>query len=258
VNVAFGAAFLVISGYWLDRVLDGALATRTLLYDLDPNVLVDLYYRHDSGFEMLVVIACLMAVAYLLLWCWLHGAVIFKTHKDGRMDLAHAFVRAVETTPRMAVLLLISSVALLLFTAVVAGAAWWAFSASVARPSEMLWYWIGAAAASLWVVGAVFLVAIHDHARIQVCVGGKGPAEAYWWAVRFVTRGGERAFLLAVLLNLTALLVWVVCESVNLGIRAGAGLGMTALIVWGEVFLYARMMVRVWFFGAQADLQSPA
>jgi hypothetical protein len=258
VNVAFGAGFFVASSVWLNHALDDSLPTRTLLWDLDPNVFIDLYYRHDTGFLMLFGIACFMGPVYLLVWCWLHGGIIFQTYSKGRMRLADAFLRATEVFPRMLQLLVIAAVMLALLTGVVGGAAWCALAATLAYPSEIGWYWIGAAAGAVWLVGYVFLVAIHDHARIRTCASGEGAIRAYWWAVRFVIRGGEHALLLAVVLNVTALVVWAAFQAVSETLRPDKGLGMVGILVWGELFLFVRMVLRVWFFAAQGDLQSPA
>ena len=258
ISVAFGASFFLASGYWLHNVLDGSLVTRTLLYDLDPHVFIDLYYRQDAGFPMLIGIACVMGVVYLLLWCWLHGAVIFHTCSKGHMPLGEALVRGVQAFPRMLQLLAIALTLLALFSGGVGAALWCAFRATAAHSSEMLWYSIGAAALAAWLLGCVFLTAIHDHARIRACQSGEGAAQAYWWALRFVVRGGERAFLLAALLQFTALAVGILCQAAGLALQVDAGLGMAIVFVWGELSMYIRMMLRVWFFGAQGDLQSPA
>jgi len=258
VGALFGAGFALASGYWLAEALDGSLASRTLLYDLDPNVFIDLYRRQGSGFRMLIAVAALMGAVYFLLWCWLHGVVILSAQSKGEMDLAEAFRQGIEVTPRMFCLMLIATVGLVSLTAIVGSAAWWAASATVNHPSEMTWYYIGAGAVALWLIGYVLLVAIHDHARIRACATGEGAGKAYLWAVGFVFHGGERAFLLAVLLNLTALAVWGVYQGVNANILVGKGFGVASLLLWGEVFLYARMFLRVWFFGAQSDLQSLA
>jgi hypothetical protein len=258
VNVAFGAGFFLASSVWLNHALDDSLPTRTLLYDLDPNVFIDLYYRHDTGFLMLFGIACLMGVVYLLVWCWLHGGIIFQTYSKGKMRLADALLHATEVFLRMLQLLIIAALMLALLTGVVGGAAWCALAVTVASPSEIGWYQIGVATGAVWLAGYVFLVAIHDHARIRTCTSGEGAIRAYWWAVRFIIHGGEQALFLAVILNVTALVVWAAFQAVGGTLQPDKGLGMAGILVWGELFLFVRMVLRVWFFGAQGDLQSPA
>jgi len=258
VNVAFGAAFFLASSVWLNHALDDSLPTRTLLYDLDPNVFIDLYYRYDTGFLMLFGIACLMAVVYLLVWCWLHAGLIFQTYSKGKMRLGNALLHATEVFLRMVQLLVIAALMLALLTGVVGGAAWCALAVTVASPSEIGWYQIGAVAGAVWLAGYVCLVAIHDHARIRACASGENAVRSYWWAVRFVVRGGEHAFLLAVVLNVTAMITWAAFQAVGGTLQPDKGFGMAGILVWGELFLFVRMVLRVWFFGAQGDLQSPA
>jgi len=257
-NVTFGVSFFIASSVWLNHALDESLPTRTLLYDLDPNVFIDLYYRHDTGFVMLFGIACLMGVVYLLVWCWLHGGIIFQTYSKGEMRLADALLHASQVFLRMLQLLVLAGAMLALFTALVGGAAWCALTVTLISPSEIGWYRIAVGAGIVWLAGYVFLVAIHDHARIRTCASGEGAMRAYWWAVRFVARGGERTLLLAVLLNVTALVVWAAFQAVGGSLQPDKGLGMTGILLWGELFLFVRMAIRVWFFAAQGDLQSPA
>jgi hypothetical protein len=156
----------------------------------------------------------------------------------------------------MAALFLIALAALALWSAAVGGAAYGMIRATRADPSPLIWYRIAGAAALLWVPGYVWLVAVHDHARIRACATGAGALAAYAWAAAFVTRGGERAFALALLLQLSAVSIWAAYQAVNLNFPMGAVLGLTGSLVWGEAFLLGRAWVRVWFFAAQNDLQA--
>ena len=76
INALFGVLFALAAGYWLRMRLDGSLATRTLLENLDANVLVDLYLHHGEGLRMLLVVAALLARCTPLLWWWLHAVII--------------------------------------------------------------------------------------------------------------------------------------------------------------------------------------
>lgn len=257
-NLAFGAAFAGATGYWLQHVLAGSLATRTLLYDLDPNIFVDLYRRHDSGFAMLLGVACFMGAAYVGLWCWLHGIVIFTTCSKRRVRLTDTLLPAFGVFPRMLRLLLVAAWALALLSVVCGGLAFLVSQAaercSVGIPRE----WAAALAGVVWLVGYIFLVAVHDHARIRLCAQGEGAIEAYRWAFGFVTHGGERAFLLAVCLQVTAFMVWAAFQAVGMWMHPHAELGTVGVLLWAELVLLARMLVRLWFFAAQGDLQCAA
>ena len=77
-----------------------------------------------------------------------------------------------------------------------------------------------------------------------MCLTGEGALAAYRWAWAFVLRGGERAFLLAVLLQLAALSIWVIYRSIGMMLPVGAIAGIVASLLWGQMFLFARMWVR--------------
>jgi len=111
-------------------------------------------------------------------------------------------------------------------------------------------------AAVIWAIGLVFLVAVHDHARIRACRASQGAVPAYRWAFRFVGRGGERAFPLACALQLTALVLWLAYHWVSLNLLTTAALGLNGTLLWGEAYLLVRVGVRVWFFAAQNELQA--
>ncbi len=256
VSILFGAAFAWASGYWLAQALDGSLFTRTLLRDLDPNVFVDLLYHHGESLQVLLVVAAFMAVIYLGLWLWFHAAIILavQARDGGRLPLA--FARGVEVVPLMARLFVIAAGLLGGFSFVVADVTWRLIRATFAEPSEMISYYLAAAGASVWVLGYVALVAIHDHARLRACATGGGALQSYWWATRFVLRGGERAYPLAVVLHLTAACLWLAFETIEMNFSATSGLAVAGLFVWGELYLLLRMWLRVWFFAAQNDLQS--
>jgi hypothetical protein len=101
----------------------------------------------------------------------------------------------------------------------------------------------------------LLLTAVHDHARIRVCATGEGFWTAYRWAWRFILGGGERAFLLAAALQLISLSIWVTYQSVSMAFPAGSIVGVFGSLFWGEMFLFVRMWMRVWFFAAQSELQ---
>ena len=255
INAVFGVLFFLASSYWLSLALDHSLATRTLLRDLDPNVLVDLYHHHGESFRLLLVTAVLLAIGYLLLWFWLHGTVIFAVRAE-KGTLSRAAWRAgLHTTAAMAWLFLVAALALALLTGVVGAAAWGFWRWTIANPAPMLPYQILAAAGLIWAGGAVLLTAVHDHARIRVCATGEGVWTSYRWAWGFVWRGGEGAFLLAVALHLVALSLWVTHQSIGMAFPVGALVGVAGALVWGQMFLFVRMWIRVWFFAAQNELQ---
>jgi hypothetical protein len=253
IGVVSGAGFALAAAFWLGDALDASLATKTLLRDLDPNVFVDLYFHHWEGLRMLLPFAILMAAGYLLLWVWLHGVVVVAVRWREATSRA-AFRRGLETGPAYARLLLAAVLALAAFSTLVGGATWagmrWAEGSSTALLGDSL---IGGGV-MLWSIGYVFLTAVHDHARIRVSATGERALAAYRWAWAFVLRGGERAFALALLLQLSAALLWAGFQLLSRRVPVGALLGVAWSFVWGELFLLVRMWVRVWFFAAQNEL----
>lgn len=255
INGVFGILFSVAAGYWLSLALDHSLATRTLLHDLDPNVFVDLYHHHGESFRLLVVIAGLMAVGYLVLWFWLHGTVIFAVRASKDTVSRAAWRSGLHTTAAMAGLFALAAAALALLSGVVGAAAWGAWWWTIASPAPMRTYQIVGVTALIWVIGVVFLTAVHDHARIRVCATGEGVWRVYRWAWSFVLHGGDRAFLLAATLQLVALSMWVTYHSVSMAFPVGGLAGVIVSLLWGQMFLFARLWMRVWFFAAQGELQ---
>jgi hypothetical protein len=256
INALFGVLFALAAGCWLWIALDGSRATRTLLENLDANVLIDLYMHHGEGFRMLLVVAAVLALVYVLLWFWLHAAIILAVRGGPNAKMREAWLRGMDSAPRMAALYVVAVVVLAAFSAAIAAAVWGVMRWTATSPSAMLWSYVGAGAAALWAIGCVFLVAVHDHARIRTCASGQTALAAYRWAWGFVLRGGERAFPLAVALQAAAFALWAVYQAVGLTIPSTLGIGVTGSLLWGAAFMLARMWVRIWFFAAQSDLQS--
>jgi hypothetical protein len=254
INAVFGILFFLAASYWLSLALDDSLATRTLLRDLDPNVLVDLYQHHAESFRLLIVIAALMSVGYVLLWFWLHGTVIFAVRaQQGTLSRA-AWRSGLHTTTAMAWLFVIAAVALSILTGLVAWAAWAVWRWTISSPAPMLTYQVLGGAGLIWLVGLVFLTAVHDHARIRVCLTGEGFWTAYRWAWWFVLRGGEKAFLLGAILQFIVASLWVTHQSIGMAFPVGALVGVAGALIWGQIYLFVRMWMRVWFFAAQSEL----
>jgi hypothetical protein len=255
ITALFGLAFALASGAWLGEALEGSLATRMLLHRIDPDVLVDLWYHHREGWYVLLIVALVLAIVHTVLWWWLHGVVICALQLPPA-ERALVWTRGLELAPVMARLFCLALVVLALFSGAVGGAAYTLLRWTRSSPQALIWYQIGGAAAVLWVLGCVFLVAVHDHARLRAARSGEGAVPAYRWALGFVVHGGERAFALACALQLTGLAVWLAYQAVGVSFPMTAILGLTVTLLWGEAFLWLRMWLRVWFFAAQNELQT--
>ena len=166
-----------------------------------------------------------------------------------------AWRSGLHTTAAMGWLFVVATVVLALFSGLVGTAVWAVWRWTIASPAAMRTYQILAAGGSVWVIGTVFLTAVHDHARIRVCATGEGVWASYRWAWGFVSWGGERAFLLAALLQLVAVSFWVTHQSIGLAFPVSALVGVAGALLWGQLLLFARMWIRVWFFAAQSELQ---
>lgn len=262
ITAAFGAGFALASGTWLAEALDGSLATRTLARAIDANVLVDLWYHHSEGLHMLLVLAIVMAVVHTVLWWWLHGVVVLSLQRDpaerggGPGESRGVWTGGLALAPVMAQLFAIALIVLSLFSATVGGPAYLLMRWTRSEPAAYIWYEIGGAALAVWLLGWVFLVAVHDQARLRAGRTGESALAAYRWAFTFVLHGGERAFPLACALQLTGLAFWLAYQAVAVSLPMTAILGLTGSLLWGEAFLLLRLWVRVWFFAAQNELQS--
>jgi len=251
----FGLAFALASGAWLTQALDGSLATRTLFRELDANVFVDLWYHHREGLRGLLVLAAVLGVLHVVLWWWLHGVVICALQRPAD-DAEGVWTQALGLAPAMAQLFVIATVVFVVFSGAVGGGAYALLRVTRPSPSALIWEAIIGGAALIWVSGYVFLVAVHDHARLRVCRIGRGALPAYGWAISFVMRGGEGAFPLACALQASSLALWAAYHAVSLNVPMTEVLGLTGSLLLGEAFILARVWVRVWFFAAQNELQS--
>jgi hypothetical protein len=255
IAAVFGLAFALASGVWLTDALDGSLATRTLFRQLDADVFVDLWYHHREGLRVLLVLAAVLAVVHTVLWWWLHGVLICALQRPAG-ETVGVWTEGLGLAPVMAQLFTVAMAVLALFSTAVGGAAYALLRSTRSSPSALIWEGIIGGAAVMWLLGYVFLVAVHDHARLRACRVGGGALPAYGWALGFVARGGERAFPLACALQLSGVTLWGAYHAVSLSVPMTAVLGLTGSLVLGEAFVLARLWVRVWFFAAQNELQT--
>jgi len=104
--------------------------------------------------------------------------------------------------------------------------------------------------------GMVFvLTTIHDHARIRIAAASAGAIEAFVWGLRFVIRHRTRTLSLTLLLLATGVAVWGAYQVAAARIPITSRPGLSVSLLWGEAFLFVRMLVRVWVYSATRDLQ---
>lgn len=253
-NLAVGLCFTGAAWSWLSEALDNSLATRTLLTDLDWNVFVDLFAHHGDSLHMLLVAGVLLALPALLLGVWLNAAVVVAVGEDGSLgDCLRRGLTLFPTFLRLSVLANLLSVAGI-GTAILVGR--WVTRWTAESSSELTFYVIIGTGTVLTAGLLVFLITVHDHARVRSTAHHAGALGAYTWAWFFVTRREWRALPLALLLFGTSFALWVVYQSVGMLVTTNSTHGIVVSLVWGEALLFARMLLRVWSFAAATELQS--
>jgi hypothetical protein len=253
-NVAAGFCFTAAAWSWLSTALDNSLASRTLLTDLDWNVFIDLAVHHGQSLQMLLVSGVMLALAAVLCGIWLNAVAVVAVGEDG--TLGECMWRGLALYPKFFQLSVVSNI---LCAVAVGGCVLlgrlltrWTAESTFERTGYLA---VGAAT----VVGGlllVFLVTVHDHARVRTTASGVGAFRAYLWALRFVGRREWRALPLALLLLSTGFVVWVVYQTVGMLVDTNSSQGVVLSLVWGESLLCARLLLRVWCFAAVTELQS--
>src|SRR5262249_31190078 len=132
----------------------------------------------------------------------------------------------------------------------------WLIRWTAESPSEMIYYWIVGVAAAASAMLVFFLTTAHDYARIRSTISGGGAVRAYAWALHFVTRGDWRALPLAGVLFVTGFCAWVMYQTVGMLIPVNSAGWMAVSLLWGQVLMLGRVVLRVWWFGAEIELQS--
>jgi len=253
-NLAVGLCFTGAAWSWLSESLDNSLASRTLLTDLDWNVFVDLVAHHGHSLHMLLAAGVVLAIPTLLLGIWLNAAAVVAVGEDG--SLGDCLRRGLTLFPRFLRLSVLSNLlsAAGIGTAILV--ARWLTRWTADSTSELTFYVIVGTGTVLTAALLVFLVAVHDHARVRSTARGTGAVSAYIWALLFVTRREWRALPLAVLLLGTGFVLWVVYQTVGMLVTTNSSHGIVLSLAWGEGLLFARMLLRVWSFAAATELQS--
>jgi hypothetical protein len=252
-NLAAGFCFTAAAWSWLSAALDNSLASRTLLTDLDWNVFIDLLVHHGESLRMLLLGGLLLALPAILLSIWLNAVAVVAVGEDG--TLGECMRRGLALYPRFFWLSFLSNALCVagVGACVLLGrqlAQWTAESTF-----ELTVYLAIGAATAVGGLLLVFLVTVHDHARVRTTASGVGALGAYVWALRFVGRREWRALPLALLLLGTGFVVWMVYQTVAMLVPTDSSHGVVLSLVLGESLLCVRMLLRVWCFAAVTELQ---
>jgi hypothetical protein len=252
-SVAGAVGFTVAAWYWLALAFHASLATRALLTNLDMNVFVDLFAHHEESLGMLGLNAVVLAVPCVLLGIWLDAVTVVNVSEDAR--LGDCLRRGFGLYPTYLQLWLFAAVldVLALGAAYLVGhglARWTAESAN-----EFAFTRSVAAGAVVGALLLLFTTTVHDHARVRSVASGAGAVRAFVWALAYVGRREWQALPLAVLLLGSGAVAWLGYQLVAHLIATSSATGVTLSLLWGEVLLLCRMLLRVWSFAAETTLQ---
>jgi hypothetical protein len=252
-NLAAGVCVGTLAWHWLDVALDGSEATETLLTNLDLNVFVDLVVHHRESLRILLAAVVMATLAYVPIGAWCGSAVAVSVTADtGFRERLQRGTRLLPTYLALSLVML-----LLQGTSAATG---FVFSRAVLRwtassSAEMMYYAAVGSGVLLAAAAVFWLTTVHDHARIRIAAAGAGTIGALVWSVRFVSRHRARTLSLAVLMLATGVTVWMAYQVVAAWIPVTSRAGLLVSLLWGEAFLLARMLVRVWGGAAARELQ---
>jgi len=257
VTMLFGLGFSLAAAEWLDLALDASVASRTLAWHLDFNLLGDLFVHHRESLGVVAVSGLIVATVYVLLSVWLNaGAIGAVQDPDVSFTLRQFWWRGMilyATFVRLWVLATATEAAVVLAT-------WMGTRAAnrwlVESPNELSAYFVLAIGVALGGALLLVLITVHDHARIYAVRKRAGTWRAFRWASWFVLRGDRRSVLVALALLLAGAVAWLVYQPVAhvIPITSAEWAGLSLL--WGQVLMLARALLRVASFAAQTELQA--
>ncbi len=255
VNLAFGTLFAALAAMALSLSLDGSWFTRSLLYQLDFNALAAAIAHSGAVFQLLAGAGLALAAIYVIGWLPLHAVIVAAVCTREKVTVHGAVQAGTRHLPVFIRLFVLSGAITggLLFAIVVASRA----VLQLARDAAAERAWEAGLAGGIIALAMVlvFCIAVHDHARIRAVAHGSGAWSSYAWALRFVVDGGRRAFLLALGLQVLGIGLWGVYQAATWAIPTNWMTGVIVALVWAQLCIAARMLLRVWSFAAQADLQ---
>jgi hypothetical protein len=248
-----GLSFTAAAWSWLSLALGSSLATRTLLTDLNVQIFIDLFMHHRESLGMLVLAGSMLAVAFVVLGVWLNAAAIASVGEE--ISASNCLLRGIQLYPTYLGLWALSNGCMLASTVAVFLSARWLTRWTAESAAEMTSYWIVAGGAVVGALLWLFFATVHDHARIRSWGAGVGAVRAFAWALAYVARRQRRTLPLAVLLLGTSGALWAVYQGLSHYLATNSAFGVTLSLLSGEALLLARMFLRVWWFGAETDLQ---
>ncbi len=255
VNAIFGGIFAGLAIFGLAGALDRSWLTRSLLRELDFPALLAAGLRAVPALELFGATAAVLGAMYAVAWVGLHAAIVFSVCETGDAGVGESLQGGARLAGPFFRLLCIGVPA----TVAATGGVLLVARAAVGLARARAWEVLRDAAIAGGAPGALvvfwFFAAVHDHARIRAAVAEEGAWRSYWWALRFVALGRRRAYLLAALLQGMGLALFAIWALVAARISTDWMPGVVACLVWGQISMAMRMLLRVWAFAAQAELQ---
>ncbi|MBI3782514.1 MAG: hypothetical protein HY270_03835 [Deltaproteobacteria bacterium] len=252
-NLAAGGVFMALGWAWLATNLDGSLASRTLLTDLDMNVFVDLVRHEHAGSGLVLSQGIVLLTVALGFWTWLNGMAAASV--STRTPLRQSCNASLQLYPRLLFLGVVILVSQVVAAAAVFLTAHELTALTIGFATEM-------SSSGIWVVclllgGSVaFLIsAIHDHARLHCLATDSTAWRSVTWATRFLLRRAPRALRANLTIGAVAVSTWVIYQSVATMIPGDRMPGVVCLLIWGQAYLMTRMFLRVWLFATESTLQ---
>ena len=257
VTLLFGMAFGAAAGEWLDLALDASVASRTLAWRLDFNLLGDVFVHHRESLSVVTVVGMILGAVYVLLSVWLNAGVVGAVQDpDVSFTLRQFWWRGMvsyATFVRLWVTVSVLEVTVIaaIWMSVRAANRWLAES-----PSELSAYYAIAAGLTLGSVALLVLVTAHDHARIFAVRKRTGAWQSLRWASWFVVLGDRRSLLVALTLLLAGGAAWLVYQALAHVIPITSAEWAGVSLLWGQVLMFARALLRVTSFATQTELQA--
>jgi hypothetical protein len=253
-NLVTGLLATAVSWVWLSIALDNSLATRTLLTDLDTNVFVDLFVHHGESLRAWSISAAGLVLVTVMIGVWLNATAVVAVNTDA--PLGACLHRGLDLFPTYFGLWVLTGLvnASGLSASFLLGRALTRWT--VESPSEVTFYWGVAAAAAVGAALLLFSTTVHDHARIRSTAASVGFVRAYAWAFNFVCRRERRAIPLTLLLLGAGCSAWLIYQTVGMLVPTTSTVKLTVSLAWGEALLLLRMVLRLWLFAADSDLQN--
>jgi hypothetical protein len=254
ISLCGALAFMACAWVWLASVLDQSLATRTLATSLDVNVLIDVAAHHGNALATFGLLCAVLGISGSFVWIGVNGVILATV--SGRLeslaDAGHFGLARYTLFAKLWIAAMLAH-ALAIGTAYIGGR--WLADVAADSHEELTYYAIVSACFLFGLLAMLMVATIHDHARIRCLDTGDGAWRSGLWASSYVLRE-RRALTLALSFAGTALAGWAIYQFAGSFVSADSPFGLTISLIWAQMFMAFRALLRVWVFAAATELQS--